>query len=100
MQFRVKVSAIQSLSRMPPAQLKKAEEIAEELLQQGVIRESSSEFNAPIVMVGKRDQSVRLCMDLRGLNKITETVRFPLPTPREMFDQLANSWWYSSMDCR
>ncbi|CAM9771872.1 unnamed protein product, partial [Heterosigma akashiwo] len=39
-------------------------------------------------------------MDLRGLNKITETVRFPLPTPREMFDQLANSWWYSSMDCR
>ena len=38
---------------------------------------------------------------MRGLNKITETViKFPLPTPREMFDQLANSWWYSSMDCR
>jgi hypothetical protein len=51
-------------------------------------------------MVGKKGGDVRMCMDLRGLNKITETVKFPLPTPREMFDHLANSWWYSSMDCR
>ncbi|CAM9669117.1 unnamed protein product, partial [Heterosigma akashiwo] len=84
--------------RIPPAHQEKAEEMVDELLKQGVIEESSSEFNAPIVLVQKKTGDLRMCLDLRSLNQITKKAKFPLPTTREMFDQLAGSWYFSSMD--
>ncbi|CAM9473108.1 unnamed protein product [Heterosigma akashiwo] len=84
--------------RLPPAQLEKAEEIVDEMLEQGVVEESSSEFNSPIAMVAKKDGSVRFCVDMRLLNAKTAPVKFPLPTPQECFDHLANSHYFSSMD--
>ncbi|CAM9844806.1 unnamed protein product, partial [Heterosigma akashiwo] len=84
--------------RIPPAHQEKAEEMVDELLKQGVIEESSSEFNAPIVLVQKKTGDLRMCLDLRALNLITKKAKFPLPTTREMFDQLAGSWYFSSMD--
>ena len=53
-----------------PAQLQKAEEITGDLLKQGVISESSSNFNAPIVMVAKKTGETRMYLDLRALNAI------------------------------
>ena len=85
--------------RIASAHLEKAEEMVEELAKQGVIEESSSEFNAPIVLVQKKQGGgLRLCLDLRALNLITRKAKFPLPTTREMFDQLTDSWYFSSLD--
>ncbi|CAM9441752.1 unnamed protein product, partial [Heterosigma akashiwo] len=83
---------------MSPAQLQKAEEITEDLLKQGVISESSSNFNAPIVMVAKKSGETRMCLDLRALNAITTPSKFPLPTAREMFDNLAEAYYFTSLD--
>ncbi|CAN0055097.1 unnamed protein product, partial [Heterosigma akashiwo] len=83
---------------MSPAQLQKAEEITGDLLKQGVISESSSNFNAPIVMVAKKTGETRMCLDLRALNAITTPSKFPLPTAREMFDNLAEAYYFTSLD--
>ncbi|CAM9740336.1 unnamed protein product, partial [Heterosigma akashiwo] len=58
--------------------------MVDELLKQGVIEESSSEFNAPIVLVQKKTGDLRMCLDLRCLNQITKKAKFPLPTTREI----------------
>jgi len=84
--------------RMAPDQIQKAEKIVTELEKQGVISESSSNFNAPIVMVKKKTGETRMCLDLRSLNAITTPAKFPLPTPREMFDQLEGAYYFSSLD--
>ena len=48
-----------------------------DLLKCGVITESQSPYAAPVVLVRKKDGSFRLCIDYRGLNKITIEDKFP-----------------------
>jgi hypothetical protein len=48
-------------------------------LEQGWIRESTSPAGAPIYIVQKKDGSLRLCVDYRGLNAITVKDHTPLP---------------------
>ena len=48
-------------------------------LKKGWIRKSTSPAGAPILFVPKKDGGLRLCVDYRGLNKITLKNRHPLP---------------------
>ena len=48
-------------------------------LEQGVIEESVSPYAAPIVLVRKKNKSLRLCVDYRRLNEVTVKDAFPLP---------------------
>lgn len=51
-----------------------------ELLERGVIRKSKSEWASPVVLVRKKDGSLRLCIDYRALNKVIKQDSYPLPT--------------------
>ena len=42
-----------------------------EMLQQGIIRESSGEWTSPFVMAKKKDGSWRFCANYKKLNSIT-----------------------------
>ena len=55
----------------------------DENLSKGFIRASSSPAGAPILFVKKKDGSLRLCVDYRGLNEGTIKNRYPLPLIRE-----------------
>ncbi len=57
----------------------------QELLEAGVIRESESPFASPIVVVRKKDGTVRLCIDFRKLNLQTIKDAYALPTWRRYF---------------
>ena len=62
--------------RLPPYRLahKAQETLREEiktLLGQGIIRPSTSHWAAPIVLVPKKDDTRRMCVDYRKLNSIT-----------------------------
>lgn len=66
----------------------------QELLDSGVIQESESLFASPIVVVRKKDGSVRLCIDFRKLNLQTIKDAYALPKLEEAFSALAGSKWF------
>ncbi len=51
----------------------------DELLEKGIIRESMSPWATPIVIVGKKDGSRRMCLDFRKTNEVTKKNQYPIP---------------------
>ncbi|KAJ9557738.1 hypothetical protein OSB04_012352 [Centaurea solstitialis] len=72
----------------------------QELSGKGFIRPSSSPWGAPILFVKKKDGSHRMCINYRGLNKVTIKNRYPLPRIDDLFDQLQGASWFSNIDLR
>lgn len=72
----------------------------QDLLAAGIIRESESPFASPIVVVRKKDNSVRLCIDFRKLNSQTIKDAYALPNLEEVFSVLTGSKWFSVLDLK
>jgi hypothetical protein len=81
-------------------ELKALHEYIKENLNKGFIRRSESPAGAPILFVKKKDGSLRLCVDYRGLNKVTTPNRCPLPLISETFDQLGKAKYFTKLDMR
>ncbi|KAH6480324.1 hypothetical protein HBI55_254530 [Parastagonospora nodorum] len=71
-----------------------------EYLQRGWIRRSKSPAGAPILFVKKKDGTMRLCVDYRGLNKISIKNRGSLPLIMESLERLSQAKWYTKLDVR
>lgn len=71
-----------------------------ELLEAGVIRESTSPFSSPIVVVRKKNGDIRLCIDYRKLNLQTIKDAYALPKLEESFAALTGSKWFSVLDLK
>ncbi|CAF4597229.1 unnamed protein product, partial [Rotaria sp. Silwood2] len=70
----------------------------QKLLERGQIEESTSPWLSPIVLVKKKDKTMRFCIDYRRLNEITIKDAFPLPRIDEIFDQLTDAIYYTKFD--
>jgi transposase InsO family protein len=79
-------------------ELRVLREYLEDSLRKGWIRKSESPAGAPILFVQKKDGSLRLCVDYRGLNRITVKNRHALPLIGETLDRLAGAKIYSKLD--
>ena len=86
--------------RYPLKQRDIIEQIIEEMLGRGIIQNSTSPFASPVVLVGKKDGSWRLCVDYRELNKSTVKDKYPIPVVDELIDELAGSTVFSKIDLR
>lgn len=84
--------------RIPPSEYEVAKAHINQLLESHIIRESSSPYASPIVLVKKKDGSLRMCVDYRRLNAKTRRDAFPLPRIEESLDALAGARWFSAMD--
>ena len=71
-----------------------------DLLNKGYIRPSKSPWGDPVLFTKKKDGSFRLCVDYRGLNKLTIKNKFPLPRVDNIFDHLYGSKIFSKIDMR
>lgn len=89
-----------SLYRLSPKESEVLREYLVTNLAKGWIRESKSPAGAPILFVPKKDGSLRLCVDYRGLNAITVKNRYPLPLIGETLDRLAGAKIYTQLDLR
>ena len=74
--------------RIPQAWNKEVNEQVQEMLDNEIIRPSSSPWNAPILMVKKKDNSMRFVCDFCGLNDVTKKIR----TPYHTFAMLLIKW--------
>ena len=68
------------------------------LLQQGIIEPSNSPYSSPIVLVKKKDGSIRFAIDFRKLNAITVFDATPIPNQEELLLQIAKSRVFSKLD--
>jgi len=64
---------------MALAELQEFKVQLQDLLDKGFIHPSSSPWDAPVLFVRKKDESLRMCIDYRALNKVTIKNKYPLP---------------------
>jgi hypothetical protein len=69
-----------------------------ELLDKGYIHPSSSPWGCPALLVKKKDQALRLCVDYQPLNTITVKNKYPLPRIDILFDELVGEKVFSKID--
>jgi len=83
----------------PPIQERFIQEEVQRLLEIGIIQPSSSPWASPVVVVKKpQPNEFRLCVDYRWLNKQTNKDAYPMPSTRELLEELAGSAYYTGID--
>ena len=68
------------------------------LLDQGIIEESTSPWPSPIVMVPNADGTLRLCTDFRKVNNCTVPDPFPLPRIEDFIDRVGKAKFLTKLD--
>jgi len=77
--------------RQAPVQRVEIERQTKEMLEQGIISQSSSVWNSPVVLVKKKNNTWRFAIDYRQLNLVTKSISHPLPRLEDVFDCLGES---------
>ena len=72
----------------------------DEHLRSGFIHQTSSPHGAPVLFVKKKDGGLRLCIDYRGLNKISKKDRYPLPFISDLLSTASKARIYTTIDLR
>jgi hypothetical protein len=85
---------------MALSKLKELKEQLQELLDKGFIRLSTSLWGVPVLLVKKKDWSMRMCIDYWELNKVMIKNRYPLPRIDDLLDQLQGAQVFSKVDLR
>lgn len=86
--------------RMSTIEMEEINKQVQELLNQGVIRLSTSPCGSLIVLVLKKDGTWRMCMDYQELNKITVRNCYHLPCIDDLLDYLKNDIYFTKLDLR
>lgn len=88
----------QRMRRTPLGFEAEEEDHLTKMLGSGVIQPSASEWASPLVLVRKKDGSVRWCIDYRALKSVTVKDAFPLPLISECLDTLGGTVFLSTLD--
>jgi len=84
--------------RVPPQQWPEVRAYIQKSLDRSIIRESSSPYASPIVLVRKKDGSLRICVDYRRLNAKTHKDAYPLPRIDVALDVLKGAQYCCSLN--
>ena len=88
----------QPLRRTPHGFEHEEEKYLKDQLETGIIRPSKSAWASPVVLVRKKDGTVRWCIDFRKLNDRTIKDAYPLPRIDMCLDCLSSAKIFSTMD--
>ena len=90
----------QSLRHHPIAHLPLIDEHVNEMLQHDVIEPAASPWASNIVLIRKKDGSLRFCVDYRQLNALTYKDSYPLPRIDSCLQSLGGAKFFSTLDLR
>ena len=83
-----------------PVKLATLREYIDDLLSMGFIRPSKSPYAAPVLFINKKDGTLRLCVDYRGLNAITRKDHYPLPFINDLLDSPNKAQIYTKINLK
>ncbi|GBG72532.1 hypothetical protein CBR_g12103 [Chara braunii] len=86
--------------RMGPGELEELRQQIDEMIDKGWIKPSESEFGAPVLFVPKKGGKIRMCIDYRGLNRITRKNAYPLPRIDNLLDVAGGCKVVSKIDLK
>uniref|UniRef100_A0A1X7UKX1 Integrase catalytic domain-containing protein n=1 Tax=Amphimedon queenslandica TaxID=400682 RepID=A0A1X7UKX1_AMPQE len=68
------------------------------MLDKNIISRSHSPWSSPIILVQKKDVSLRFCVDYRRINEVTRKDAYPLPRIDETLHTLSRSSLFTTLD--
>ena len=70
----------------------------DEMQAAGVIEPSNSQWAAPMVLVDKKDGTMRMCVDYRRLNAASLSDAYPMPRVEDLIDGLGRAKFITTLD--
>ena len=90
----------QQYHRQNPAVRREEMAQVQEMLSNGVIYPSNSLWASPVIMVKKKDGSLRFCVHFMQLNAATVKDAHPIPRIDDLLDALHGARWLSTLDLK
>ena len=84
--------------RLPHAYRETVRKELNEMEESGVIEPSVSEWASPVVLVQKKDGTMRFCVDYRKLNSVSRTDAYPMPRVDDLIDRLGTAKYITTLD--
>ena len=84
--------------RTSPAERQEIDKQVAYMLSKGLIKPSSSPWGAPTLFAPKSDGTLRMCIDYRGLNAVTERDVYPLPRVDDVYAAIKGKKVFSTLD--
>jgi len=94
---------VEPISQMPytikdPEKKKFLKKEISRMLKEGIIRKSMSPWSSPVVLVEKKDGTLRFCVDYRKVNKITKRDSHPLPRIDDLLETFRGANYFTTAD--
>ena len=83
---------------IPYAKRETVQKEVEAMLEAEIIEPAKSDFNAPIVLVKKKDGSSRFCLDFRRLNDVTKFDTEPMTNVDDILTKLQGDRYFTKID--
>ena len=86
--------------RIPPAIFQEVREHLKEMLEAGAIKPSASPYSSNVVIVRKKDEGIRFCVDFRKLNSRTKTDAYAIPRVDDTLHLLSGAKYFTKLELR
>lgn len=84
--------------RVPQHLVTQLRQEIDSMLDLGVIEPSMSEWCSPVVIVFKKDGSLRICIDFRKINSVSEFDAYPMPRIDDLLDRIGAAGYITTLD--
>ena len=86
--------------RIAPHEVEEVCQHIQEMLDGGAIQPSQSPWCNAVILVWKKDGTLRFCIDFRYLNACTKKDSYPIPKCPETMESLVGARYFSTMDLK